>query len=261
MLKKLRKPLSLLTMLMLLIPVAAFAGGEDTQAGMTAYWQLVGNPTGTDPLTRVMNGDTVPLGELTAVTGEDILAFAAANQLPLEMAQYAWYTAMAEGLNTQITQNGITGETDSTLALFLSMPETWRDTAANTERRNIRRSLNEADIRAMSAETGMPAGFLAWLLLDDEWHEDDWDNVDDWREGRSSWDFADWVDERDLRTRYGTGAVVSDDSVEAALRQNGVYDRRWDDDDDWDDRWDDDDDDWDDRWDDDDDDWDDRWDD
>ena len=134
------------------------------------------------------------------------------------MARYAYYTAMADRLKAALPQTP-TGER---LALFLAMKDAPKDKEANARRRDIRKALTEADINAYAAETGLPAGFLAWLMLDDEWHEVDWEDGDDWREGRRTWDFADWVDESDLRERYGQEAVVTDDDVERVLRQNGL---------------------------------------
>lgn len=196
----------------------ALADREDALE-MQTYWQLVGDKTRTDSLTLAMNGDhaALTLEALKAVTAEELLAFAAENKLPVSMARHAWYTALAARLAVELPQ-GATGER---LALFLAMGQNARDKAANEERRAIRKALTEADINAYAAETGLPAGFLAWLMLDDEWYEPEWDDGDDWREGRRTWDFADWVDESDLREKYGKDAVVTDDDVERVLRQNG----------------------------------------
>lgn len=224
------KLLALLLTLCLLLPLTALAG-EDSRAAMDAYWNLVGGKTGTDPLTRAMNGEyaamaqaqrSEALTELKAVTADDLLAFAADHRLPVEMAQYAWYTAMADCLSAALAQAPTGSETETTLTLFLAMGENARDSAANSQRRSIRKGMTEAEIDRISGETGLPGGFLAWLLLDDEWHEGDWDGVDDWREGRSKWTFADWVTESDLRSRYGKSAVVDEDDVEALLRKNGL---------------------------------------
>lgn len=218
MMKKLKsKMILMLTMALLLaltIPMAAQADANDRME-MDAYWRIVGNTTANDPLTSAMNGESVPLSELTAVTADDLMAFAVANKLPIDMARYGWYAAMVEALGLQPPQDG-------TLALFLSMPETWRDSAANAQRREIRRSLTKEDVARISCENGLPGGFVAWLLLEDEWHEGDWEDVDDWREGRSGWIFADHAYEKELREAYGKSAVVDDDEVERVLRQNGL---------------------------------------
>ena len=217
--RRFNRALAMLLTLCLALPLTVAFADEDA-AEMTAYWRIVGNMDQNDPLTRAMNGDyaSLTLDELKAVTPEALLAFAAGNKLPVAMARYAYYTAMADRLKAALPQTP-TGER---LALFLAMKDAPKDKEDNARRRDIRKVLTEADINAYAAETGLPAGFLAWLMLDDEWHEVDWEDGDDWREGRRTWDFADWVDESDLRERYGQEAVVTDDDVERVLRQNGL---------------------------------------
>lgn len=217
--RRFNRALAMLLTLCLALPLTVAFADEDA-AEMTAYWRIVGNMDQNDPLTRAMNGDyaSLTLDELKNVTPEALLAFAAGNKLPAAMARYAYYTAMADRLKAALPQTP-TGER---LALFLAMKDAPKDKEDNARRRDIRKVLTEADINAYAAETGLPAGFLAWLMLDDEWHEVDWEDGDDWREGRRTWDFADWVDESDLRERYGQEAVVTDDDVERVLRQNGL---------------------------------------
>lgn len=217
--RRLNRALAMLVMLCLALPLAVAFADEDA-AEMKAYWNIVGNTTQMDPLTRAMNGDyaSITLDELKAVTRDALLDFAAANRLPVSMARYAFYTAMADRLKAEIPQT----EAGEHLALFLAMKENAKDRAANEQRRNLRKSLTEADINAYAAETGLPAGFLAWLMLDDEWYEVDWDDDDDWREGRRNWVLDNWVDESDLRKIHGKDAVVTDEDVERILRQNGL---------------------------------------
>lgn len=218
--RRIKRGLALLLTLCLAIPLAiAFADEEDAQE-MAAYWRIVGNTQADDPLTHAMNGDAVSLAELTAITPDALLAFAAENQLPVSMARHAYYTALANSLDKELAAIG-NGEIRERLALFLAMKDNSRDSAANQQRRTIRQSLTEADISAYAAETGLPAGFLVWLMLDDEWYEPDWEDGDDWREGRRSWVIPDWVDASDLREKYGKDAVVTEDDVERTLRQNG----------------------------------------
>lgn len=220
--RRIKRGLALLLTLCLAIPLAiAFADEEDAQE-MAAYWRIVGNTQADDPLTHAMNGDAVSLAELTAITPDALLAFAAENQLPVSMARHAYYTALANSLDKELAAIG-NGEIRERLALFLAMKDNSRDSAANQQRRTIRQSLTEADISAYAAETGLPAGFLVWLMLDDEWYEPDWEDGDDWREGRRSWVIPDWVDASDLREKYGKDAVVTEDDVERVLRQNGYW--------------------------------------
>ena len=210
--RKLRWMLAMVLALLLTIPTAALAG-EDDRAAMQAYWRIVGEGAGATPLARAMSGEAVALTELTAITADDLMTFAAEYRLPIDMARYAWYATMAEVLRSQPPES---------LALFLSMPETARDAQLNADRRANRRSLTEAEVRRIAEETGLPGGFVAWLMLEDEWHEGDWEDASDWREGRSGWLFADHAYEKELREAYGKSAVVDDDEVERVLRQNGL---------------------------------------
>lgn len=224
--RRLRRGLTMLLVICLALPLAIALADTEDAAEMAAYWAIVGGEAADEPLTCAMNGDYAKLddsakasalAELKAVTRDDLLRFAAAYKLPVDMARYAWYSALADCLAADVPAT----ETGQRLALFLAMKTAPRDEAARQERRALRKSLTEADINAYAAETGLPAGFLAWLMLDDEWHEADWEDSDDWREGRRDWSFADWADASDLRERYGKEAVVTEDDVERVLRQNG----------------------------------------
>ena len=216
--RRLNRALAMLLTLCLALPLTVAFADEDA-AEMTAYWRIVGNMDQNDLLTRAMIGDyaSLTLDELKTVTPEALLAFAAGNKLPAAMARYAYYTAMADKLKAALPQTP-TGER---LALFLAMKDAPKDKEDNARRRDIRKALTEADINAYAAETGLPAGFLAWLMLDDEWYEVDWEEGDDWREGRRSWQLADWVEAADLREKYGKEAIVTEDDVERTLRQHG----------------------------------------
>ena len=216
--RRLKRGLALLIALCLAGIIGIAHADKEDAAEMAAYWRIVGSgATGT--LARAMDGDdALTLTELKAVTPDDLLAFAAAYRLPVSMARYGYYAALADRLAAELT--GAT-PTEATLSLFLAMRTNARDAAANAERRSIRKALTEADLKAYAAETGLPEGFLAWLLLDDEWYEVDWEEGDDWREGRRSWQLADWVEASDLREKYGKEAVVTEDDVERVLRQHG----------------------------------------
>lgn len=218
--RRIKRGLALLLTLCLVIPLAIAFADEEDAAEMAAYWRIVGNIEADDPLTHAMNGEAVFLEVLKAVTVDELLAFAVINKLPVSMARHAYYTALADSLGKELAAIG-NGEIRERLMLFLVMKDDPRDKAANEQRRTIRKSLTEADINAYAAETGLPAGFLAWLMLDDEWYEPDWEDGDDWQEGRRDWKFADWVNASDLREKYGREAVITDDEVERVLRQNG----------------------------------------
>lgn len=228
--RRLKRGLELLLAICILLSVStAFADRED-QEEARLYWRIMGQGAPSGVLTRAMNEEyaalpredkALALAELKSVTPDALLAFAAEYKLPLSMARYAYYVALAECLAAEIEQTSDITQTQRTLRLFLDMKDSAKDREANQERKAIRRALTEDEIIAYAAETGLPSGFLAWLLLDDEWYEGDWEDSDDWQEGRRSWILIDWVDEADLREKFGREAIVTEDDVEHTLRQNG----------------------------------------
>ncbi len=215
--RRLKRSLMLLAAVCLILAAGVALADKEDAMMMQAYWDIVGGGHQNEPLARAMDGNYagLMLAELKAITKDELLSFAAAYQLPVSMARHAWYTAIAEKLSG--------GETDEKLALFLGMKTNARDKTANGQRKEIRRNMTEAELHAYAAETGLPAGFLAWLMLDDEWHENDWEDGDDWQEGRRGWNVPDWADDYDLREKYGKEAVITEDDVERTLRQNGIY--------------------------------------
>ncbi len=219
--RRLRRALILLALVCVALSAGVALADTEDALEMKTYWSIVGSANQNEPLARAMDGDyaALTLAKLKAITKDDLLAFAAAYKLPVSMARHAWYTAMAD----RVTQELPATATGEQLALFLAMQTNSRDKAANEERRSIRKALTEADIHAYAAETGLPAGFLCWLMLDDEWHEPEWDDGDDWQEGRRGWNIPDWADVSDLREKYGKEAVVTDDDVERILRQHGYH--------------------------------------
>lgn len=216
--RRLRRGLILLALVCAVLFTGVALADKEDALEMQTYWSIVGASNQNEPLARAMSGDyaALTLDELKAVTKDDLLAFAAAYKLPVSMARHAWYTALADKLTAEVPATA-TGER---LALFLAMNGP-KDKAANEERKTIRKAITEADIHAYAAETGLPTGFLCWLLLDDEWYESEWDDGDDWQEGRKGWNIPDWVEAKDLRDKYGKDAVVTDDDVERVLRQHG----------------------------------------
>lgn len=220
--RRLKRGLALLLTLCLALPLSLAFADEEDAAEMAAYWRIVGSAAPEEPLATAMSGewDALTLEVLKAVIAERLIDFAAENKLPVSMARHAFYSAMADRLAADVAQR-TQSDTEQMLSLFLAMRTNARDQAANAERRALRKDMTEADILAWAAETGLPAGFLAWLLLDDEWFEPEWDDGDDWIEGRRDWSIPDWVDASDVREKYGKDAVVTEDDVERVLRQNG----------------------------------------
>ena len=216
--RRLRRGLILLAMVCVVLAAGVAMADDEDALEMKTYWSIVGSANQNEVLARAMSADyaNLTLDELKDVSKDELLDFAVAYKLPVSMARYAWYAALADKLTAEVPATA-TGER---LALFLAM-DGPKDKTANEERKAIRKAITEADIHAYAAETGLPAGFLCWLLLDDEWHEPEWDDGDDWQEGRKEWNIPDWAEASDLRDKYGKDAVVNDDDVERVLRKHG----------------------------------------
>ena len=216
--RRLRRGLILLAMVCVVLAAGVAMADDEDALEMKTYWSIVGSANQNEVLARAMSADyaNLTLDELKDVSKDELLDFAVAYKLPVSMARYAWYAALADKLTAEVPATA-TGER---LALFLAM-DGPKDKTANEERKAIRKAITEADIHAYAAETGLPAGFLCWLLLDDEWYEPEWDEGDDWREGRKEWNIPDWAEASDLRDKYGKDAVVNDDDVERVLRKHG----------------------------------------
>ena len=94
--RRLNRGIALLLTLCLMIPVA-IALADDDAVQMKAYWKIVGNTDQNDPLTQAMNGayKEISLEALKAVTADDLLAFSAANRLPV--AKYSATSSSVSG--------------------------------------------------------------------------------------------------------------------------------------------------------------------
>ena len=150
--RRLKRGLALLLTLCLAIPLSSAFADEDDAEEMAAYWKIVGAAAPDSALTRAMNRDyaALSLEELKAVTADELLAFAQANQLPVAMARYAYYTALAELIAEVPAQTAA----EQRIGLFLAMKTNPRDKAANADRREIRKALQLAQIQRYRAHPG-----------------------------------------------------------------------------------------------------------
>ena len=102
--RRLIRGLILLGLVMLTISVGIAFADEEDAAEMKAYWNIVGAGHQNEVLARAMNADyaSLTLDELKAVTKDELLQFSYAYKLPVAMARYAWYTALADKLAAEI---------------------------------------------------------------------------------------------------------------------------------------------------------------
>ena len=119
---------------------------------------------------------------LSAITAGDIAGYAAANQLTMARVRNAYYRALATVLHAEIITNPASEEqyrsAQTILALFLDPANT--DTAV-TERAAIRSSLTEASAQTIADNAGLTADFVQFLIMNENWDDDNWENDDDWK--------------------------------------------------------------------------------
>lgn len=121
------------------------------------------------------------LSGLTRVTTKDIATYAQAKGLAVGQVKNAYYRSLANVLNAEIMVNPAQEERyrniQIILSLFLEHEET--ENAAAT-RSAIRSSMNEASARTLAEGYNLPTGFVQFIVMNDNWEDDSWENDDDW---------------------------------------------------------------------------------
>ena len=148
---------------------------------------------------------------LTGITTRDIASFASANQYPVAQVRNAYYMALANALRAEIMINPASEEryrnVQVILSLFLEQDETQVDHAS---REAIRSSLTPESAAAIAQEYNLPRAFVEFIIMDDDWDDDQWENDDDWRE-ELHWDDDDLYEDSDdtlkLGDRDGAGST------------------------------------------------------
>ena len=147
-------------------------------------------------LSNIMNGayDVAELDEataaelapelpyLSAISAGDIAEYAAANGMTVARVRNAYYRALANVLRAEIMINPAVEEqyknAQTILSLFLEPAVT---DSARTERAAIRSSLTEASAQAIASDAGLSSDFVQFLIMNDDWDDDSWENDDDWK--------------------------------------------------------------------------------
>ena len=155
----------ILTVAFMLGAFAASAEGTgalDAFAALTGQQAQINDPgkTNAEYLADIMAGvyaakpaDTTAaaamapaLPYLSGISTRDIAAFASANQYPVRQVRNAYYKALA-----------------------------------NVFHAAIRNSMNATNAAVIAAGYGLPAGFVEFVVMDENWDDDSWENDDDWR--------------------------------------------------------------------------------
>ena len=172
---------------------------EPTQAPSEDVWALLdavmaGQPEGEDEAASAAR-----LSALTAVTNRDIAAYASGRGLPVARVRNAWYRAMARTLAAEIALNPASEpryqNAQAVLKLFLEPG----NGDVEAERRQVRAQMDAEYGRSIAEPYQLPEDFVAFLVMNDHWDDDDWENDDDWQTA------ADGFEELLIGSRDGPG--------------------------------------------------------
>ncbi|MBQ2700005.1 MAG: peptidoglycan-binding protein [Clostridia bacterium] len=195
-----KKILSLLiAALILTLSLSAFADGSALDAfySLTGQTAQTNNPTKSNQqyLSEIMTGaynaasQETLAGEvdyLAGITNKDLASYAAANKLSVSQVRNAYYRTLAKALDARIqtapSTEGSRKNVETILDLFLS-----GDAAQEADREAIRRSMTPGHARTIAQDYGLSEEFVTFLIMDQNWADDQWKNDQDWRKD-TLWD-------------------------------------------------------------------------
>ncbi len=122
------------------------------------------------------------LDELAAITNKDLAAYAAARGLTVAQVRNAYYRALANVLRVEIQVNPATEEKYKNIQMILSL---FLNEEPNAESRRSRSTIR-SQMTGRYAETiavnyEIPVDFVEYVIMNDDWDDDDWTNDDDWK--------------------------------------------------------------------------------
>ena len=115
------------------------------------------------------------------ISTRDIAAFASANQYPVRQVRNAYYKALANVFHAEVLRNPASEEQYRNVQVLLSLFLEDDATADSASREAIRNSMNATNAAVIAAGYGLPAGFVEFVVMDENWDDDSWENDDDWR--------------------------------------------------------------------------------
>ena len=179
----------------------AFAEEGNSSTALDAFHALLANRqqdnTGAQEsaqyLERILSGayigQAADLQALSAISAKDITAYASANGKKVGQVRNAYYKALAHALKEQIELNPASEaqykNIQTILSLFLEAPD---DVSAKTEKEAIRSAMSREYSQQIADQYQLPVAFVEFIIMNEDWDDDDWKNDDDWR------DEVDWDD-------------------------------------------------------------------
>ena len=181
--------------------LGAFADqGEDPSTALDAFHSLLSRQqTQARPqdaaqyLGGMMDGTYAAtandLETLCAISSKDLAAYASAHRLKVGQVRNAYYKALAASLKDQIALNpaaeGQYKNVQTILSLFL---ESEDQSGAAAQRQAIRSAMSREYSQQMADEYQLPLAFVEFVIMNEDWDDDDWKNDDDWQKA------VDWDD-------------------------------------------------------------------
>ena len=148
---------------------------------------------------------------LSAVTTKDIAVYAVAKQLAPAQVRNAYFRSLANVLKAEIMVNPASEERYKNIQVILSLfLEDESGSIGDTSRAAIRETITKDHVRQIAKEYNLPQGFVEFIVMNDNWDDDDWTNDDDWKKDS---DLPEW----DTDDRY-------DDSLEDYVDTDGIDD-------------------------------------
>ena len=137
-------------------------------------------------LDRILSGSYVgqaaDLKTLSAISTKEIAAYASANGKKVGQVLNAYYKALANALKEQIELNPATEgqykNIQTILSLFLESPD---DVGANAEKEAIRSAMSRTYSMQIAEQYQLPVAFVEFIIMNEDWDDDDWKNDDDWQ--------------------------------------------------------------------------------
>jgi len=128
------------------------------------------------------------LTRLSEITSKDIAAYAADKDYYVGQVRNAYYRALAAALSAEIRVNPASEEKYQNIQLILSLFLKDSDDAESEASRDaIRRNMTRDHARTIASDYNLPTSFVEFIIMDDDWNDDLWDNDKDWIK-RVRWD-------------------------------------------------------------------------
>lgn len=201
--KRMKKIIAVMLLVLVgLTPLsAALADQGDSSSALDAFHALLASPRqengsaqgSAQYLERIVSGaysgQAADLQALSAISSKDITAYASANGKKVGQVRNAYYKALARALKEQIELNPANEaqykNIQTILSLFLEAPD---DGSVNREKEAIRSAMSRTYSQQIADQYQLPVAFVEFIIMSEDWDDDDWKNDDDWRDG------VDWDD-------------------------------------------------------------------